>query len=452
MPTDLHWLTPSSARLAVAANAAKTATAASSSAVAIGSSSTSGAGSGASISDALLITSTDGRFVILNRSARVERNVTAHTAAISQGRWSPDGAGLLTAGEDGAIKVWSRSGMLRSTVVQNEPTAVRCACWSPASDAIAYAQAACVSIRPLAAVAGGGSGGSKTTKWRAHDGMVLCLGWSADRQRLATGGEDGRYKVWTDMGSVVFASYPEDQAITSVAFSTGAGLLLAVGGFNSLRLCDANGVSVKGFVIRCWFFYVISSQWSLGHTKFSAPTVGSVYSIAWSPDGTQTVAGSASGQLLFSHMVGQTAAFRNLIATTTGRKTIRLQDIAGKTEDSLDFPDRIVAWRLGYEHLVVATAGGQVHIYHQKYINTPLAVVEGRAGVRHIELASKHVLLVDPQGLWVYTYAGRLHLTPKYAGVQLQAGQLDAQAVSMGGQLLAVRDEADRTCMCSDTC
>lgn len=244
VPTDLHWLTPSSARLAVAANAAKSGGQMSAAVVGGGSASASSAGTGGSISDALLITSNDGRFVILNRSSRVERNVSAHTAAITQGRWSPDGAGLLTAGEDGTIKVWSRSGMLRSTVVQNESEAVRCACWSPASDAIAYAQAAFVSIRPLAATSGGG-GGSKTIRWRAHDGMVLCLGWSADRLHLASGGEDGRYKVWSSQGAVVFASYAEDYAITSVAFSTGAGLLLAVGGFNSLRLCDANGVSLN---------------------------------------------------------------------------------------------------------------------------------------------------------------------------------------------------------------
>lgn len=49
-------------------------------------------------SDSLLITSSDGRFVILNKNARVERNITAHTGVITTGRWSPDGAGLLTAG------------------------------------------------------------------------------------------------------------------------------------------------------------------------------------------------------------------------------------------------------------------------------------------------------------------------------------------------------------------
>lgn len=67
IPTDLHWLL-------------------------LGGRS-SGGGKG---SDTLLISSNDGRFVILNKSSRVERSITAHTAAISSGRWSPDAAGLLT--------------------------------------------------------------------------------------------------------------------------------------------------------------------------------------------------------------------------------------------------------------------------------------------------------------------------------------------------------------------
>lgn len=67
IPTDLHWL------LLGGRN--------------------SGGGKG---SDTLLICSNDGRFIILNKSARVERNISAHSAAISTGRWSPDGAGLLT--------------------------------------------------------------------------------------------------------------------------------------------------------------------------------------------------------------------------------------------------------------------------------------------------------------------------------------------------------------------
>lgn len=106
---------------------------------------------GAGLADSLLISSTDGRFIILNKNVRVERNILAHTdSTITSGRWSPDGAGILTSGEDGIIKVWSRSGMLRSTVVQNEGL-IRCAHWSPKSDAIAYCQGPYIAIKPLAA-------------------------------------------------------------------------------------------------------------------------------------------------------------------------------------------------------------------------------------------------------------------------------------------------------------
>lgn len=121
IPTDLHWLL-------------------------LGGRS-SGGGKG---SDTLLICSNDGRFIILNKSARVERSISAHTAAISSGRWSPDGAGLLTAAEDGVIKIWSRSGMLRSTVIQSDE-AIRCARWAPTSTSIAFSQGGHISIKPLAA-------------------------------------------------------------------------------------------------------------------------------------------------------------------------------------------------------------------------------------------------------------------------------------------------------------
>lgn len=100
-------------------------------------------------SEVLLITCSDGRYIILNRSARVERNVVAHQGPINIGRWSPDGSGLMTAGEDGSIKVWSKLGMLRSHVVQNE-TAIRAVCWSPNSLSIAYCSEGFISVKPLA--------------------------------------------------------------------------------------------------------------------------------------------------------------------------------------------------------------------------------------------------------------------------------------------------------------
>ena len=192
-----------------------------------------GTGAAGKNNETLLITSADGRFVILNKSARVEKNVSAHSSPIVSGRWSPDGSGLLTAGEDGVIKIWSRSGMLRSTVVQNEGT-IRCVRWAPSGQSIAYCNGPSIAVKPLAA-------NSKLTKWRAHEGLVLCIAWSNNTDLIASGGEDCRYKIWDSQGANIYTSSPDDFSITSLDFSPD-GEMLAIGGFNMLRLCHYTGV------------------------------------------------------------------------------------------------------------------------------------------------------------------------------------------------------------------
>lgn len=116
--------------------------------------------------------------------------------------------------------------------------------------------------------------------------------------------------------------------------------------------------------------------------------MGSLFSATWSMDGTQIVAGTSSGNIVFGHVIERELISKHLKAMSIGRKTIQLQDISMKTLDILDFPDRIIHWNLGYDHLVVATIT-QVHVYNQKYINTPLAVIDGRHDVRVIILGKK---------------------------------------------------------------
>lgn len=130
------------------------------------------------------------------------------------------------------------------------------------------------------------------------------------------------------------------------------------------------------------------SQWAYSNTKFSSPPIGSVYSIRWSKDGTQLVAGSVTGTLIFAHIIEQEKVSRNLKAKTIARKVIELQDIVTRTVDTLDFPDRIIKWEIGYGHLVVATTN-QVHVYNEKYTNTPLTIIDGRPDVKVIILAKK---------------------------------------------------------------
>lgn len=113
-----------------------------------------------------------------------------------------------------------------------------------------------------------------------------------------------------------------------------------------------------------------------------------MYSIRWSKDGTSIAAGGGTGSLVFAHIIEQEKMSRNLRAKTISRKVVELQDIVTRTVDTLDFSDRIIKWEIGYGHLIVATSN-QVHVYNEKYTNTPLAIIDGRPDVKVLILSKK---------------------------------------------------------------
>lgn len=97
------------------------------------------------------------------------------------------GTALATCGEDGHVKVWSRAGMLRSTLATLPHPAFSLA-WGPDSNRLLVASGCDVVLLPLQ---GGGA-----LQWKAHQIGVLKVDWSAVNCNLLTGGEDGRVKVW----------------------------------------------------------------------------------------------------------------------------------------------------------------------------------------------------------------------------------------------------------------
>lgn len=56
---------------------------------------------------------------------------------------------MCLAGEDGQVKIWSRSGMLRSTVIQSN-TPVYSAAWSPDALQVIHTSGKTLVIKPLA--------------------------------------------------------------------------------------------------------------------------------------------------------------------------------------------------------------------------------------------------------------------------------------------------------------
>lgn len=85
---------------------------------------------------------------MISKNGRIEKSVSAHMGATLVGKWSYDGSAFITAGEDGLIKIWSRSGMLRSTLVRGT-LPIMTAAWSPNSSVILYSQGANLILQSL---------------------------------------------------------------------------------------------------------------------------------------------------------------------------------------------------------------------------------------------------------------------------------------------------------------
>ncbi|XP_034637200.1 intraflagellar transport protein 80 homolog isoform X2 [Trachemys scripta elegans] len=183
--------------------------------------------------ESFVLTSSDGKFHLISKTGRVEKSVEAHCGAVLAGRWNYEGTALVTVGEDGQIKIWSKSGMLRSTLAQ-QGTPVYSVAWGPDSEKVLYTSGKQLIIKPL-------QPNAKVLQWKAHDGVILKLDWNSVNDLILSAGEDCKYKVWDSYGRLLYSSQPHDYPITSVAWAPD-GELFAVGSFHTLRLCDKTGV------------------------------------------------------------------------------------------------------------------------------------------------------------------------------------------------------------------
>ncbi|VIO89049.1 Uncharacterized protein BM_BM3921 [Brugia malayi] len=175
------------------------------------------------LNDVFALTSTEGKFYICNRNGRIEKAVEAHKGAVLSGRWSHDGSTFATCGEDGAVKMWSRNGMLRSVLLENG-CPVYGICWNSDDSCIAF-----------------------------------CCGENCSTKVLKS-------QVWDEYGRPIYCSSPQDYPITSIAWNVD-GDLFAVGSFNLLRLCDKAGWSHSLEKLSTGSIYNIS--WSPDSTQLA---------------------------------------------------------------------------------------------------------------------------------------------------------------------------------------
>jgi intraflagellar transport protein 80 len=128
-------------------------------------------------------------------NGRVEKAIEAHKGCILSLAWDDEGSTLLSSGEDGSVKLWSKTGLLRSVLNQSSNSfkfmldfAVTKAIWSPSQDRVLFTHGKNLMIKALAA-------GAKPYQWKAHEEAINDIDWNPSNRYIISGAEDCRYKV-----------------------------------------------------------------------------------------------------------------------------------------------------------------------------------------------------------------------------------------------------------------
>ena len=353
----------------------------------------------------------DGTFRFISRSGREEKKINAHEGAVIAVDWSHDGAALLTGGEDGIVKIWSRSGNMRSVLVSTEQP-IYCCCWGPDDDQVVIACGKSLMIKTVQA-------NRKNLQWNAHEGIVTCVDWNVTNQNIISGGEDCIYHVWDSFGRMLYSSKPLENIISSIKWSPN-GEMFAVGLFNHIRLCDKTG-------------------WT--HCKERTES-GSIMKIAWTSDGTQFAGAGGNGSVLLAQVVDRVQEWKNVEVQLVEPKKLRVTDAANETVEDLEFPrDRVVEIGIGFDMLIVTTTS-QCYIYSIQNLNTPI-IFDIKAPPHFLHLCRRHFLTLDQvSGVQVITYEGRVACTLRFQG--LRAEYLSKDMVSLAMDMVCVVDTVDK--------
>ncbi|CAD7959088.1 unnamed protein product [Amoebophrya sp. A25] len=363
----------------------------------------------ASADGLVAVSFSDGSFALYTKAGREDKRIpNAHRGGITTIKWNYEGSAIVTGGEDGLCKVWSKSGMLRSSVAQ-QAHPIYAVAWSQDSESLVFCcekSLTCISVQA----------GQKQTSWKAHDGIVLCCDWSASSGGLiVSGGEDCRYKVWDSYGRLLFNSQQHEHVITSVAWAPD-GKTFAVGAFNLLKLCDRSG-------------------WS--HVRETTNT-GSIFSIRWSLDGTGFAGAGGNGSLVFGNLVDRSMSWQSLdVALDSSLNTLVVRDLLHETIEELDFRDRVIEFSVAHDHLVVVT-NYQVFIYAitKGILNTTPQVEDLKEAPTLILQSVGVFALADSQGLHVLSYEARSLQRLRYQGMRVEF--FTEKTVSLTSDMVAV--------------
>lgn len=276
-------------------------------------------------SDQIVVGLVSGDLMIISRFGKIDKHISeAHKGSVTAVKWSKDGQTISSVGEDGAVKIWSRSGMLR-TELMNLDQGIYSVDWSPTDDYIACGISKMIYLKPI-------QPGNRESHWKAHDGVVLKIDWNQINEWILTAGEDCRIKIFDSYGRNLYTSTQWDYAVTSISWARN-GEYFAAGSFGVIKLCDKSG----------WTYSI------------QEVNKGSIMDLKWSPDSTLLACSTAQGEVVLGFITDKRLEWQNWEATITADNEIIVKNVLDDRDATLAFNERLINVSFMHDYIIAAT-------------------------------------------------------------------------------------------------